>query len=245
MSITRHVPILWLTLRQFRAGRATLLVALFAATPVLFAAIFRWSSETADAAEFLTTLFLEILAPTILPLATLILATNALGNEMADRTLVYIVLKPVARGRLIVEKFIASALVTGLAFAVGLVATWVIASGGSGSERVLGAMLAGTVAGIAAYGALFLLISLLVPRALLVGIIYVLIWESALARFIPGIKLLSVRHFAQSVFVRILDNPAVRLDRALQFSSATIVLTVLVVAALALATWRLRQMNLP
>lgn len=245
MSITRRAPILWLTLRQFRAGRATLLVALFAATPVLFAAIFRWSSETGDAAEFLTNQFLEILAPTILPLATLILATNALGNEIADRTLVYIVLKPVARSRLIVEKFIASALVTALAFAIGLVATWVVASGGSGSGRMLGALLAGTLAGVAAYGALFLLVSLLVPRALLVGIIYVLIWESALARFIPGIKMLSVRHFAQSVFVRLLDNPSVRLDRALQLSSATIVLAVLVIAALALATLRLRQMNIP
>src|SRR5690606_28469410 len=44
MSITRRAPILWLTLRQFRAGRATLLVALFAATSILFAGIFRLNS---------------------------------------------------------------------------------------------------------------------------------------------------------------------------------------------------------
>lgn len=244
MSITRRAPILWLTLRQFRAGRATLLVALFAATSILFAGIFRLNSGSENAPDFLIGLFINILAPTVVPLATLMLATNALGNEIADRTLVYLFLKPVARGRLVVEKFLASVLVTALAFGIGLVATWAVASGGENSGRVLGAMLAGTLAGVVAYGALFLLVSLAVPRALLVGIIYVLIWESALARFIPGIKLLSVRHFSQSIFVRVLGDPTVTLDRALQLSSATITLVVLIAATLALATIRLRRINL-
>ncbi|MDI3340595.1 MAG: hypothetical protein QJR03_08685 [Sphaerobacter sp.] len=244
MSLSRRAPILWLTLRQFRAGRATWLAALFAATPILLAVIHRLGSRSVSDAEFLANLFLEVLAPTVVPLATLMLATNALGNELADRTVPYLLLKPIARARIVVEKFLASALVTSLTLAVGLLVTWAVASSGAErSSRMLAALLGGTLAGMLAYGALFMLISLLIQRALLVGIIYALIWESALARFIPGVKLLSIRHFSQSVFVRLLDDPTVTLDRALQLPSALAVLVVVTVAALTVASLLLRRIN--
>src|SRR5690606_11750704 len=101
-----------------------------------------------------------------------------------------------------------------------------------------------TLAGILGYGALFLLVSLVIPRALIVGVIYVLLWESTLARFIPGIRYLAVRHYEQSIFVRILDVGTVTLPDAMRLGSAIIVILALVVVTLALATLRLRTMNL-
>ena len=46
-------------------------------------------------------LFVNLIAPTILPLAVLTLGTNALGNELEDRTMVYLVLKPISRWRIV------------------------------------------------------------------------------------------------------------------------------------------------
>lgn len=245
MSLARRAPILWLTLRQIRAGRGILLVGLFAASSILFGLIFRFSPASGTADRFLSVLFLETLAPTVIPLATLILATNAFGNEIADRTLPYLVLKPVTRWRLVLGKFTGSVAVTAIAFIVGIIVTAaIVSSEGGDAFGALGPLIAGTLAGVIAYGAIFLLLSLIIQRALLLGIIYILIWESALARFIPGMKMLSVRHFAQSIYVRLLDNPDVTLDRALQLSSATLVVLAISAVALFLATARLRSMNL-
>lgn len=247
MSIAQRLPILWLTVRQFRAGKSTIVVALFAATPILFAVIDVAGSNHAAGRHFLSDAFLQLLAPTVIPLATLILATNVLGNEIADRTLPYLFLKPLSRGRIVLEKYLGAVFLTGIAFAIGLIAAWAIVDVSRPSDvtsTMLAALLIGAACAILAYGALFLLVSLVIPRALIVGIIYILLWESALARFIPGVKLLSIRHFSQSVFVRILGDSTVKLANAMQLSSALIVVAILTVVSLVLATMRLRTMNL-
>src|SRR5690606_25682902 len=98
-------PILWLTLRQFGGGKAIRVVALFAATPIVFGLIYAINTGGTSALDFLAAIFLELLSPTVLPLATLVLATAALGNEVSDRTMVYLVLKPIRRARIVVQKY--------------------------------------------------------------------------------------------------------------------------------------------
>ena len=49
-----------------------------------------------------------MLASAILPLVMLLLATAAFGNEVGDRTLVYLVTKPIARWRIVAPKLLAS-----------------------------------------------------------------------------------------------------------------------------------------
>lgn len=246
MSISASLPIFWLTIRQFTAGKATRVVALFAATPVIFGLIYALNSEGMSGNQFLASTYLQLLAPTVIPLATLILATGALGNEIADRTLTYLVLKPIARLRIVLEKFAGLTLVIGVTFIIGVAATWAIVAG-AGEDvgvRALIAMLAALVAGVIAYGAVFLLVSLIVPRALVAGIIYILLWESLLARFIPGIRILSIRHFTQSIFTGTLSDPSVTIADANRVSSSIIVIVVISVVSLLLATLRLRRMNL-
>lgn len=246
MSIATRAPIFWLTIRQFSAGKAIRAVILFALAPVVFALIFAINAGTSSGVEFISDIFLELLAPTIVPLATLILATGALGNEISDRTIPYLVLKPIRRSRIVLEKYVGVLFVTALAFSAGLIATWLIVALADGRPggTVLIAMLIAVIAGIAAYGATFLLISLVVPRALIVGIIYILIWESLLVRFIPGIKILSIRHYIQSIFARMLDHPAVVVENAARVEAALLVLAIVSAVSLALAALRLRSMNL-
>lgn len=246
MSIADRVPIFWLSVRQFRHGKSTLIVGLFALIPILFGLINALSSGQAAGPDFIARRFLDILLPTVIPLATLVLATTVLGSELADRTLPYLTLKPVQRGRIILAKYLATVFVAALAFAIGLGITWLIVTSNSSRSPVgsLGALYAGAIASIAAYGALFLLVSLLINRALIAGVIYILLWESVLSRFISGVKLLSLRHFSQSIFFRIADSPAIKLDRALQLSSAIIAIIVIVAISLILATIRLQRMNL-
>lgn len=245
-TLERSLPITALTLGQYRGGKAVRIVMLFALVPILFAGIYLISDEVGTRIEFISDMFQQVFAPTVLPIATLILATTAIGNEIEDRTMIYLVLKPIRRARIIVEKYLA-VLATGSAvLGLGaLISAGIVLQGDTGGAgRVVTAIIVATIVGVAGYGALFLAISLLIPRALLVGIMYTIIWESLFARFIPGIRLVSVRHYAQSIYGRIIDDPDLLVPQSAQIVPAIIVIAALVVVTLSLATWRLKTMNL-
>ena len=81
-------------------------------------------------------------------------------------------------------------------------------------------------------------------RALIVGIIYLLLWEGLITSLIPGAGVLSIRHYTQSIFVRLLHDASVTLKNPMQLGSALIVLGLVTLISLVLATLRLRQMSL-
>lgn len=239
-------PILVLTLRQFSGGKAIRVVGLFSLAPALFTVVYLISPDSTSGRQWIDDLFRNVIVPTILPLATVILATNALGNEIEDRTMVYLALKPVRRSRIILEKYAAVVQSTWFALIVGTTIAWLMASRGDAIDNldILAAAVLALLAGVMTYGAIFLAVSLIVPRALIVGIIYVLIWESLLGRLIPGARLLSIQHYVQSIYSRLLADPQFEVTNALRFPSAMLAVMVLIVFALVFATLRLRAMDL-
>lgn len=245
-SSQSRLPITALTLRQLANGKAVRIVALFAAVPVIFALIGLIGSDSVNRVAFVHDLFMNFIAPTVLPLAILILATNALGNEIEDRTLVYLVMKPQPRLRIILEKMLAVGTVATLLLWLGTIVGFVIGLGSDFGNhlQILVAMLIAIWFAVLAYGALFLLLSLLISRALLAGILYTLLWETTIARFIPGVRLLSVRHFVESMYVRIADTQGIRMDDPNRLVSAIVTLIIVAAVAIAASTWRLRTMNL-
>lgn len=240
------LPILVLTLRQFIGGKAIRIVALGSLLPALFSMIFALDSGGITALEFMNGLFIEFIGPTVIPISILILATNAVGNEIEDRTMVYLVLKPISRLRIILEKFGGVVIASTLLLWEGTLLAFIVAMRGDAGDNLdqLLAMAVAIVVAVLGYGALFLAISLLVPRALLAGILYSLLWETTFARFIPGVRLVSVRHFVLSVYGRLLDRPDLLIADAIQLAPAVLTVLVLAAGSLGLATWRLRTMNL-
>ncbi|HYH13341.1 MAG TPA: hypothetical protein VD789_13370, partial [Thermomicrobiales bacterium] len=105
-------------------------------------------------------------------------------------------------------------------------------------------MLVASLAGIAGFSGLFMWISLYMQRALILGVFYVFVWEATLSGFLPGIRTISIRHYMQSIFVRMLDDDAVTLTGASRLSTASITIVAIVVISLLLSAWRLRRMNL-
>jgi ABC-2 type transport system permease protein len=239
------LPIMTLTLLQFSNGKAIRFVAGFALLPALFGVIYI-INPSGEAKLFLDSVFLDFITPTLLPLGVLILATSALGDEVDDRTLAYLVLKPVSRLRIVVEKYAAVVVAGTLIFWAGLAVTWLVItrSEALAAADVLVAAMIAVLCGVFAYGAIFLAISLVVPRALLVGIVYTLLWESLLSRLIPGARLISIRHYVQSIYDRIVNERAITVEGAMQLWSALAVFVVVVVLAIGLATLRLRTMDL-
>jgi ABC-2 type transport system permease protein len=142
--------------------------------------------------------------------------------------------------RLVLGKYAVVLLVTVPALLVGLAVTTLVASRGPDAGDlgpILVAMAGASAAAAALLGAVFLLVSLVIPRALLAGMIYIFAWESLLGRFLPGVQAISSREYALKVFDGILDEDFP--------NAANAALTMLVVAAvsLLLAVWRLRSMQ--
>jgi ABC-2 type transport system permease protein len=246
MSIAEILPITWLTLRQFRAGKAILIVALLAIVSIILVAIYLLGTRDVTGQELLSQTYFQLLAPTVVPLASLILAASAIGNEISDHTLPYLTLKPIGRWRIVLEKYFAVIVVTTPAFVLGLAASWAFlkAWGESVDFATMVSLILATACGIFAHAAIFLLLSLKIQRAMLVGIVYVLFWESLLARVVPRLQAFSVRHFAQSVFVQTASGSPIDLPDAFALEQAVVVLGCLVIFSLAAATFLLKKMSL-
>lgn len=240
-AVWRIFPVTTLTVRQFGGGRTARIALLLSLLPVVFAVLYAVRPWEVAPGEFLGDLFQELIVPTLLPIVVLLPATAAFGDELEDHTLPYLMMKPVSRLRLVLGKYAAVLLVTAPALLLGLVATYVVATRVPSTEdlgNLLPAMLAAAVAATVLLSAVFLLVSLFIPRALLAGMVYIFAWESLLGRFLPGVQAISSREYTVRVFDGVLEG-----DRDLAANAA---LTMAVVAALALAVavWRLRQMEI-
>ncbi len=237
----RLLPVTMVTIRQFAGGKTIRLITVLSCLPALFLVIFVLRPWQSSADAYFLDILREFVIPTLLPIVILLPATAAFGDELEDGTLPYLYLKPVTRLRIVLEKFLGVLCVTIPAFLFGLAVTSVIAAQGPGATDIwlsFRAMLGAGVMATLLLGAVFLLVSLIVPRALLAGIIYIFAWESLLGRFLPGVQSISSREYTVRVFESILN------DDLLAAREASLTMLVVVVIALALATLRLRQMQL-
>ena len=103
----------------------------------------------------------------------------------------------------------------------------------------------GLLAGAAAYAAIFTWAGLATKHALIIGLVYVFVWEAALAAYLDGIRYLSVRRYALAL-VHGLDAEPARDDRRPAGRGAAIAGVVVVFAGFtALAIRKLRRMDVP
>ncbi len=240
-ALWRLLPVTTLTVRQFTGGRTARLALVLSLIPAIFAAIYVARPWDVAPNEFTIDLFRELIVPTLLPIVVLLPATAAFGNELEDGTLPYLLMKPVSRMRLVLGKYAAVLAVTVPALLAGMAVTTLVASRGPEAGdlgRILVAMAGASAAAAALLGAVFVLVSLVIPRALLAGMIYIFAWESLLGRFLPGVQAISSREYALRVFDGILTD-----DVSSAWNAS---LTMLVVAGvcLLLAVWRLRSIQI-
>jgi ABC-2 type transport system permease protein len=192
-----------LTVRQLAGSRRIWLVLGLVGLPLLAALLFTVADSSSTPAEFADDITRTLIASVILPLVTLLLATAAFGNEVGDRTLVYLTTKPVARWRIFVPKLLATLVVGGIPIAVsGFLAIALVEQSLTRGALATGI---GLFAGTAAYAAIFTWAGLATRHALLIGLVYVFIWEAALAAYLDGIRFLSIRRYTLAL-VHALDE---------------------------------------
>jgi ABC-2 type transport system permease protein len=241
--------VLRVTARQLLGRRRTLLMSLLALVPVLLALVYRVggsaSGSIAGDKEFLTGLFDALIITILLPLVALLLGTAAFGAEIEDGTVIYLLAKPVARLRLVLAKL---AVAAGAAFVlVGsstLSAGLIVLGGVPDGPSVVVGYLAGVAAGTVMYAAVFVALSLVTGRALIAGLIYVLIWEGILAGLFAGIRVLSIRQYVLGISDAAGVGGRITTD-ALPLGSAAGLGAVVLVGAVVIALRRLQSFEVP
>ena len=239
--MTRALPILGLTLRGLLDRRRTWLMILLAAVPVLVAVLF---VATATGGQRLTVNVLDnLVVRTVLPLIALVFGTGAVGPELEDGTIVYLVAKPLRRIWIVLAKTIVAAALTAALIVPAVLATGVVAS--LADDRVLPLAMAYAVAaaaGGAAYAAAFLAASTVSSRALAMGLGYVLIWEGILSGLLEGTRTFSIRQATLGLATGLSGVPPGR--GAMDAGPAVAVLGLVIVGGILVATWRLRRFEL-
>ena len=235
--------ILILSLRQLTGKWRVILTVLLAIIPVGLAFVPGGEGPDADQ-EFIDGLLDGLLVGVIMPLVTIALATAAFGNEIEDKTLSYVFLKPVARWRIAVPKFLASVVIAApLAVISGAAATYI------GMDGDLGATMAVALAllvGVITYASVFTWAGLITTRALPFAIVYVFLWEGLLSTFVGGIRYLSVRGYTLAIMNGLDKNGLETLnDRVIEFPAAIVGAALATAIFLLLTVYRLRRMDVP
>ncbi len=130
------------------------------------------------------------------PVASLVFASSAVGDLVDDQTLVYLWARPVSRLHVVAAASAASLTIC-LPLVVVPMAVAAALSGGGG-ELVLGTCVSCAIA-VAAYVGIFSAFGLRFRRALVWGIVYILLWEQFAARAGRGATKLAVLAYTSSV----------------------------------------------
>ena len=181
---------------------------------------------------------------TVVPLLALIAGTGAIGPEIDDGSIVYLLSKPLSRPAIVHSKLaVASATVVALAAVPTLVAGLVLT--GTADRVALGFAVAAAVAGVT-YCALFLLLAVVTRNAVVIGLLYALIWETVVGGFIPGAQALSVQQWSLTLAERIVGDRAepLGLTAAVSLGTGVPLLAVLLVASTWFAGRRLRTLRI-
>ena len=234
-----------LTLRQLLGRWRVLLIVFLASLPTLIVLLVRsFDPENADYnQDFVQGMIDAMIVGGIMPIVTMTVAAAAFGNELEDRTLYYLVLKPLSRVHIILAKLVATfVLAAPVVVASGVVATALVGAD-AGAVFTVGIAL---LAGVAAYASIFTWAGLITPRALSYGLVYVLVWEGILSSFLTGVRYLSVRGYTLSLLHGIdAKNFEILEERVIAFPAAIVGAVGVALVFFFLAQYRLRTMDVP
>jgi len=180
----------------------------------------------------------------LMPLLGLVAGTGSIGPEIDEGSIVYLLAKPLNRYSIVVTKLVVAVGVVVAFGVIPIVIAGVILTGEVGTVTLsfaLGALTAGI-----AYSALFLLLAVVTRNAVVVGLVYALVWESLVGGLVPGAQTLSVQQWSLAVVQEGLGDSAGRLavDAAVGFGTALVLLTVVTLTATVYAGRRLETLRL-
>jgi ABC-2 type transport system permease protein len=236
-----NLTVAQLTARSLLGRKRALVLMALPAVLLVICVLTRWLAGSDD--RFSAALMQGFALGTMIPLFALVTGTGAIGPEIDDGSIIYLLAKPLSRPQIVRTKLaVAIATVLVLAAVPTLLAGFVLAGT---SDRLAIGFATGTLVAGGAYCTLFLLLAVLTRNAVIFGLVYALLWESLVGQFIPGAQVLSIQQWSLAVTERIIGSRAEQLGAtsAVGLSTAVVLLAVVTVGSTWLAGRRLRTLR--
>ncbi len=142
----------------------------------------------------------------LLPLISVFIGAAIIADELEERTLPYLITRPIPRRIIVLSKLIAGTLTAAviLSVSLGLTYTVMMLSGGFQNWMMnLGKLLQSIgvlVLGLAVYLPLFGLLGGILKRPVLAGLLFLFGWEAAVGMFPGNAKLFTIVHYLHILF---------------------------------------------
>lgn len=239
-----NTAIAGLTWRQSLAKRRWIVVAVLAALPIIMALVMRVYSGDDEpiqtVVQILSTLSLTIVVPVI----ALTLASSGFGAEVDDGTVVYLLTKPISRVAIVATKLLVTSAICIVTTVVSTFVAGLIGLQKLDSTRLVIGFTVAAALGSFLYTAIFLALGLITRRGMLVGLIYLVIWEGTASQLFPGTRSLSVRQYMLVVTDAISTVDPMQHLSQVAHTTAFQMSAIVAVAAVALCIYRLRTFEI-
>ncbi|MEM7141234.1 MAG: hypothetical protein AAF548_09395 [Actinomycetota bacterium] len=174
----------------------------------------------------------------VMPVIALIFGVGALGDARDDGTLVYLWLRPLNQASVALGAWLAATAIS-LPLVV-IPATLSALLLDAGSELVTATLIASTLA-VIAYVAVFVMLGLLTRFAVVLGLVYVLLWEGVVASLGSIGAKMALRGYANSI---VTARTGVRTELANSAESTSIIVfAVVTIVALIVSVVRLQALE--
>ncbi len=243
--------ILATSLPRLLRSRRALLVVLLALGPALVAWIATKVSGRPAPAELAVNGGWLLLVQVVTPLASLILGSAAVAEEVEDRTLTYLFTRPMPRAALLLGRWaaIALALLAVLAVATGLFLLAASGARGKGpaiDPGITRPLFTAVLSGALAYSALAAALGAFVRNPIVVGLGYAFAVEGFLANLPGRNQLLTVQHYLRSLIIADGSEAWGKVESLVTVGfvdarTAAFTLAGIVLIALALGSWRIAR----
>ena len=230
-----------ITLRALLNRRRTALLVLIGLLLIAIVGLYRLSDPPPNQAlEVTRSLLADLAIGVLLPLVAVIVGTTAIGSELDDGTIVYLLARPVPRWRIVLVKLLVAWVVVTILVAPATLVAGLI---GQDDPALALGFTAAAIVGALEYTAVFVALSLMTSRALIVGLAYVVVWEGVVAGLFAGTRTISVRQHTLAVAEALGGGDAAGIaDLGLEVAVVAIVIVTL--GATVLAVRRLETVEL-
>ena len=234
-------PVYRLTLRALLDGKRTLALGLLALLPVIPAIVFASAGEI-DPQIFWARLVQRLIIPTVAAFVAVVIGASAIGDEREDGTILYLLSTPLSRPGLIVTKVLASWSAAALLLTPPVLVAGLIALGSDATPGRILWPIVGMLAAVLCYCALTAWLSTVTRRPVVIGVLYILLWEGSIATFAASADRLSVAAYGRVLAVEgVIDVNAPETAAPV----AVIVLAVVTALAIRAAARRLTRTEMP
>jgi ABC-type transport system involved in multi-copper enzyme maturation permease subunit len=245
--IPTAIRIFELSLAQMLWSRRSVFLAFLVTVPITLAGLIRFIATVEPAALPLINgerlggpalfglMIWFLYVPFIVPVLGVFYGTSLIADEVDDRTITYLFVRPIPRGAVLIGKYLAYVVCTALLVLPSVVIVYFLfvpIGGGSIGAAFPGLMtdLGLLAVGLIAYGAVFAWIGARLKRPLVIGLVFIFGWEPAVLLFPGYLKRVTVAYYLQGLVPHAMPQDSavsVFLQMFQEFPSAPVSLAVL------------------